>query len=620
MTSPSSPALPPVAADVAAGALELLPQRLRKRIDPAVAKASGWPVEATHDGVRVRVDADTSVTLKVTDGIVARPEDAVCDCLLSPACLHRAALLSSAPLAETGAAVEQTAGASPRPDTAPDEPHTTPDEPDAAAVPEKPDAAAAPKEPDAPDGGVQPLTAAQQSALAGLRRAATGVLVAGVAGGGAVQRVELLHAAHSARIAGLPLPAAAAVRIARRLDEARSGDPGFRLSELSAELAGLLGLLRHPGDAVTPARRAYRPAKPLRLHGLFTEPVVTASGYAGATGYALAPDGGLRTLSDIAPGGPERAAAAALSPVPGGCALSLREWGDGGAVILTDPTVSPEGRIGGGARLRSVRAPGAAWHEPPLDALWQKPPADQLASALDWLHLPADDRPAGGDLLFLSGVMTGQGGFAVTGGPTLRLLAPDERPELPYAENLRLLGSYPGLALRLAGRVVPDRPDGIRALAAAWRGHDGGTVRVDLGLRRVHRTDVPAPAAVFAPCAPPPALPVELDLLRRAVHRAVAGGRAVTAAAADGELPRRLRAVGLATGADCARALAAAAAERRHDALGRLLPGDPDAFATAWLAAAVYVSAAAGSLLAAAWSAAGPEASQTRSGPAGAQP
>ncbi|WP_169922674.1 hypothetical protein, partial [Streptomyces lushanensis] len=444
-------------------------------------------------------------------------------------------------------------------------------------------------------------------------------------GSGAVHRAELLHAAHSARLVGLHRPAATAVRIARLLAEARSDDPAFRLSALSTELAELLDLARRPAEALPPARRSYRPEGPLRLYGLFTEPVVTASGYAGATVYALAPDGTLRTVSDVAPGGPERALQASGTPVPGGCALPLRELGDGGGVILTSPTVSPDGRIGGGGQVRSVRATGAGWYEPPPAALWERPPVEQLAAALRWSAEPADVRAAGGDLLFLDGICAGAG-FVVTGGPTLRLSAPDERPELPYAENLRLLAGRPGLALRLIARIVPDRPDRVEVLAASWTGHDGESVRVDLGLRRLHRSHIPAvpvplPAAGAAEPAgpltgttpagaarsgvpvalPPPALPVELDLLRRAVDRAVAGGRAVTAVSADGELPRRLRTVGLTGGAERVEALAEAAADRRHDVLGRLLPADPRGFALAWLATAVYVSAAAESLLLAAW-------------------
>ncbi|MFE5855001.1 hypothetical protein ACFQ61_17550 [Streptomyces sp. NPDC056500] len=679
------PPLPPVSATVAAQALDLLPPRLRGRVDRAMGKVAGWPVETTSDGVRVIVDDDTSVTLRTTGGVVAHADDAVCTCLLAPACLHRATLLSSAPLAleptseadEDGPAGERahrTTGTGPDAGpTAVATAHGAHSPRRRTAVAEGAPRSETPEEPEEPnetdgsslDGAAHDtvpceLTPAQTRAMAALRSAATAVLVSGVSGAGAVHRAGLLHAAHSGHLAGLHLPAAAAVRIARRLDEARSEDPSFRLPELSADLAGLLGLLRRPAEAITPARRSYQPSGPLRLYGLFTEPIVTASGYAGAVTYGLAPDGTLLTISDVAPGDPQRAAQAAQTPVPGGCALPLREWGDGGSVILTGPTVSADGRVGGGSRVRSVRASGARWHQQPLDALWQRPPAQQLAAALDWLEQPADVRPAGGDLLFVAGSIEGRG-LRITNGPQVGLLAPDERSALAYADNLRLLRSRPGLALRMIVRVVPDRPGAVQALAAAWTGHDGEQFRADLGLRRLNRSHIPAgsPPAVPAgagttdtaaasgpsgditgvpadradgegdiaaspaptpdpvtaerfgmgggkvqpsPPAGSPELPIELDLLRRTVDRAVAGGRSITAASADGELPRRLESVGLATGAECVRALLDSAADRQHDALGRLLPADPDGFAAAWLATAVYASAAVRSLLPAAWS------------------
>ncbi|MFE3829027.1 hypothetical protein [Streptomyces sp. NPDC059092] len=610
--------LPPVAAEVAAGALDLLPARLRKRVDGAVAKSAGWPVEATLEGVLVRVAEDTAVTLRMTGGIVADAESAVCDCLLAPACLHRAAVLSRAPLAldgetagaeGTGAEVAEAAKAGAAGGAGEAVRVSATGTGDAAGgAGGVGDSGAAGG---AGEAGGSPLTAVQAGALRALRDAATAVLVSGVAGSGAVHRAELLHAAHSARLAGLSRPAATAVRIARQLGEARSDDPAFRLSALSGELAELLDLVRRPADATAPARRDYRSEGPLRLYGLFTEPVVTASGYAGATVYALAPDGSLRTRSDVAPGGPGRALQASGTPLPGGCAITLRELGDGGGVILTSPTVSPDGRIGGGGQVRSVRAEGAGWREAPLAALWERAPAAQLAAALAWLAEPLDSRGAGGDLLFLDGTVTGPehrgagAGFAVSGGPVLRLAAPDERPELPYAENLALFATRPGLALRLVARVVPDRPDLVHVLAASWTGHDGEPVRADLGLRRLNRSHLPAVRdARPGPSSPAarPALPVELDLLRRAVDRAVAGGRAVSAAAVEDELPRRLRAVGLTTGAERALALAEAAADRRHDVLGRLLPADPEGFALAWLAASVYTAAATEALLLAAWS------------------
>ncbi|MEU0275643.1 hypothetical protein ABZ129_28070, partial [Streptomyces sp. NPDC006307] len=280
-----------MAAEVVATALDLLPARLRKRVDGAVAKAADWPVERTADGVLVRAGDDTVVTLTTADGgVVASADAAVCSCLLAPACLHRAAVLSRAPVAEEGPAA---AAAAPEKQTAPG-----PDTSEGAS-----------SEPVAAREGGGGLTTVQTAALHALGDAAVTVLVAGVAGAGAVVRAELLRAAHSARLAGLHRPAAVAVRVARRLGEARSEDPAFRLPELSADLAALLDSVQRTDAAALagPVRRAYRSAQPLRLYGLFTEPVVTASGYAGATVYAVTPDGSVHTVSDVAPGGPERA-------------------------------------------------------------------------------------------------------------------------------------------------------------------------------------------------------------------------------------------------------------------------------------------------------------------------
>ncbi|WP_328463784.1 hypothetical protein [Streptomyces sp. NBC_00448] len=594
--------LPPVAAGAAAQALTDLPARLRKRLDGAVAKAAGWPVTRVEGAARVAVDPDTTVVLALTEhGTVASAAAVTCDCLLAPACLHRAAVLAAAPLVEEeeepqappaqGAGRREEGGA---------EPSTRPD----------------------------PLGPAAEQAAQALWAAGVAVLREGAVAS-TLPRTRLLHAAQAARLAGLHRPSSAAVRVARRLTEARSAEPSFRLAELVDDLAELLDLTRviraaDPADpaaraaayrAAGEARRTYRPSGSLRLYGLFTEPVATASGYAGARTYALDPGGGLRTLAVIAPGPPERARSAASAPLPGGAALTLRELGRGAGLIATGATLTEDGRIGGGAGLRTVTASGADWSADPLDALWRRPPAEQVAAALAHQGTDADRRPAGADLLFLEGTVVGRGGRAALvpdGGPPVLLHAPDERPELAYAGNLRRLAERPGGRLRLIGRLAPDRPSGVAALALTT---DGGA-RYDLGLDRLPpgapapvsapgsapgRADGSAGAAhlpAIPPLAPPP---VEWELLSRAVARTVAGGRALAAAAVDPELPGRLVAAGLPTAAACARSLAAATRARRPDPLGAMLPADPDAFATAWLAAALYTGAAAREFTATAW-------------------
>ncbi|MFE2253170.1 hypothetical protein ACFXC2_41680, partial [Streptomyces lavendulae] len=97
----SSTLLPPVAPEVLAEAVEGLSARLRKRLDAAV-EACGAGAEAGPDGtVALRFGEDAVVTLSPgPSGTVTDPAQAVCTCLLAPRCLHRAAALGAAPLAD----------------------------------------------------------------------------------------------------------------------------------------------------------------------------------------------------------------------------------------------------------------------------------------------------------------------------------------------------------------------------------------------------------------------------------------------------------------------------------------------------------------------------------------
>ncbi|MFE1561195.1 hypothetical protein ACFW6V_40210, partial [Streptomyces sp. NPDC058734] len=95
----SSALLPPVTAEVVADAVENLSARLRKKLDAAIA---GCPEGAGADGAVVfRFGEDAVVTLRPgPSGAVTEAGQAVCGCLLAPRCLHRAAVLGAAPLAE----------------------------------------------------------------------------------------------------------------------------------------------------------------------------------------------------------------------------------------------------------------------------------------------------------------------------------------------------------------------------------------------------------------------------------------------------------------------------------------------------------------------------------------
>ncbi|MEU3450732.1 hypothetical protein AB0H29_26435 [Streptomyces thermolilacinus] len=597
--------LPPVAPSVTAELVGALPPRLLKRLDAGVAKLAARPAVADGDVVRIAVDDDTELELRAPGGVVSRAEDIRCGCLLAPACLHRAAAASAAPVADAeadaGADADAGAGAGDRADAG-----------DGADA----DAGAAPVTgagaPGGAPAGAEGATPAQGAAADTVLRAASAVLEAGTDGAGAVVQAELLRAAHTARLAGLPRAAAGAVSVVTRLRAARSADPAYRLAELADELRDLLRVVHRvplaAGAELTElrgtARRPYTPDGSLRLYGLFSEPVLTASGYAGAVTWTADTRGRLFSVSDVAPGGPGRATGAADRAVRmGDTALTHRELSRAGLAV-SGATVSEDGRLGAGAGVRAVRAPGAGWGAEPLDRLWEVPVAAQAARALD-------GGGPGDGLLFLDvtvlGAVREAAGVCLVadcGGLTVRLTAAHDDPALPYRDNLRLLASVPGMRLRAVARLDPAPHPRARLLAVSHP--SDGEARVDLGLDRLQRADLPAdaPGGGAEAADVPAGDQAPVHVLRRRVHQAVAAGRRVLALPQDTRADtRRLRAHGLGTAAELLDHLHTTAAARTRDPFGRLRAADPRVFARVWLAAAAYTDEVDRALCAAAWGA-----------------
>ncbi|MFF4575470.1 hypothetical protein [Streptomyces sp. NPDC001410] len=600
-------ALPPVAPAVTAQLVAALSPRLRKRLDTGIAKLAARPIAREGDTVRIAVDDSTDVELHAPGGAVTSAEAIRCGCLLAPDCLHRAAAASAAPIADPEAEPVAAPPAAPEPATTPNgEPAA---EPGAAADSGAAQTGAAQTGSEEPANRTEPepdrATPEQCAAARAVHAAATAVLEAGTDGSGAVLQAELLRAAHTARLAGLPRAAATAVSVVTALRAARSGDPAYRLADLVTALRDALSAAHRIPHAAGPeltelrgtVRQPYRPDGSLRLYGLFSEPVLTASGYAGAVTWTADAEGRLYQVSDVAPGGAARAVGAADRAVRvGDTALTHRELSRAGLAV-SGATVSPRGRLGAGAGVRAVRASGADWRAQPLDRLWAVPVADQVSRALSGGH----------DLLFLEVTLTGtvreaagDSLLADCGGVPLRLTAAHDHPALPHRDNLRLLAAARGSRLRVVARLVP-APHPRAQLLATEHPTIPGT-RVDAGLDRLLRADLPASPAPAAAAPTPDEAPVHL--LRRRVHQAASGGRLVLSfpgnTAAD---VRRLSRHGLATAGDLVDELHAAAAERSRDVFGRLLPADTDRFARAWLAAARYTDEVDRALCAAAWGA-----------------
>ncbi|AZM87652.1 hypothetical protein [Streptomyces sp. W1SF4] len=642
MTSTLSP---PVTAEVVADAVENLSARLRKKLDAAI---EGCPEGAGADGAVVfRFGEDAVVTLRPgPSGAVTEAGQAVCGCLLAPRCLHRAAVLGAAPLAEPPA--EPPAGplagegpgerdaSGPEAGTPPedDAPARTTGAAGAAAPPGSvPDATAPAAAAGAAAGSVSdagdadrdagaPPTPAQVRAGAALWAVSAEALAAGVVAGGAVVQAELLRAAHTARLAGLPRAEAAALRVVRGLRAARERRAGQRLADLAAAFSELLrtaALLASGtgGPGLTGGgRRAYTAGGGLRVHGLCREPVLTATGYGGVVTHLLGADGARYTLSDVRPGGLARArGAGAASVALGGAALDHAGLARAG-LRISGATVSADGRLGAGRGVRAVPAPGAAWDEEPLAALFARPAAEAVRELL------ARDAEPG--LLGCDVQVVGAAGEHLlvrelrADAPLLRLRPAHPHPELAHTANLRRLAGHPGLAVRVLGRPDPDRAATLSPLAVGpvpgaqytlrlppeWRD------RADLGYDRLqgsHFPDAGAPAGPVAEGEPGPDAVADSPLwrVRRLLETGVAGGR--RAVAETGRVPEPLaaygplRRAGFGAAADLAGALVAEAGRRPRDAFGRLTEASSEGYAWAWLAASAHLEAAHRSLVAASW-------------------
>lgn len=681
----SGAALPPVADTVLVAAVDALPARLRKKVDEAVTRFAALPVTAADGRYTVAVDDTTTVTLVTDAGVVRTPDAATCTCLLAPNCLHRAAVLALAPAHAGGPPGDPAAtAAAPEPEPAITEVAQSPDDPAAPAATapaaKAPTAtaptatASAAKAPTAtasvakapattasvrgdeadaaaPDTtlpaqeAAEPLTAPQRAAVEQLWRAAVDVLAAGVTGSGTVARAALLRAAHEGQACKVYRPAAAARVVAAMLQAARTGDPDFRLADLTAALQELIGVLQRlrsagggPAEGLLgSARRAYDLQGSLRLHGLCTTAVLADSGYAGVVTYVVDRTGALWMIADLMPGDARRAATAGNATVAlGETALSHRALTRAGLVV-SGATASATRQLGAGRSVRAVTAGGCGWHEEPLAGLWAVPLAEQVHRAFAALALPVTDRRAGDDLVFLSvridGTSTADDAVHATtdGGVPLTLGVADDAPALAYRDNLRLLGQATGLQLLVVARPDPARPGTVFPLSVApvdgtgWNLPAAHAGHVDLAFDRLHRSHLPqvgrlavpettttAPVAEAAGAVPRVQGAVAGDpvlrLLAAQVERTVSGGRTVhTFAAGRGPSDAtRLRRARLDTGAALLDRLTEAACTRPRDTFGRLAGDDGSAFAQAWLATAVYTDAATRAVAEATWLPAAP--------------
>ncbi|MFI9117036.1 hypothetical protein [Streptomyces venezuelae] len=665
----STEVLPPVAPEVLADAVEQLSARLRKKLDAAIADCAARAAPGADGSVDVPFGEDAVVTLRPgPSGTVTDAAQAVCTCLLAPRCLHRAAVLGAAPIADGGEAEsgepaqggdgggDQVPAMSPVSGMAVGSGGGRTESAAAAAAAATASAVSAGAAGTGGSGGsggavgsrgvpggiggaagegpAPVLTVAQVRAASALWDASAEALSAGVTAGGAVVQAELLRAAHTARLAGLPRAEAAALRVVRGLRAARERSNGQRLGELAGAfrelLAGAALLASGSAGAVAAgtSRRAYEQGGSLRVYGLCREPVLSATGYGGVATHLLGAEGSFFSVSDVRPGGLARAKGAGSASVAlGGAVLDHAGLARGGLRIV-GATVSADGRLGAGRGVSATPVRGVDWSEEPVAALFARPVREAMVSALgdgtDGSGGSGAD-PSGAALLGCDVEVVGAVGDhlvvrVVDRGPVLRLRPAHPHPELPHAANLRRIAEHPGLVVRVLGRPDPERAATLRPLAVGpvpgasctlrlpeeWLG------RADLGYDRLQGSHFPSAAERPGPVGPPvadgpdPLTDAPLWRVRRLLETGVAGGRRAVAEAGRGTdtaaLVAPLRRAGLGGAARLAEALTAEADRRPRDAFGRLTDASADGYARAWLASAVHLAAAERSLVVASWS------------------
>lgn len=569
---------PTVAPMLLARLLDLLPVRLRRRFDAEPGLASSWTWTSSANGWCVQIDDDTAVTL--TAEVLDDLAQLRCTCLLSPRCLHVAACLATLDAsAASASALPVTAAAS--------------------SVVE------------------QVVTNAHHAAANAALAAAGAVLAAGVRSAGAGAQALLLRALHDARGAGWH-------RLAGGLARLVSGVKGARIAALAAAdvvadlrevLAVACGLLALPLAAALPstllgtARRAYGLIGGLRLVGWLAEPVLTRGGYAGVVTHLVDAQGRRWTLSAVRPGALEQVHQAWEGGAGlGDLSLSQRELARGGCVVQ-DATASADGRLGAGAAVKAVSAPGVAWDQSPLAEQFAKPLAEQVTTAFAVLDEPGV-RPAGDVLLACTGRLSGSDAQALhlltDDGVRLRLEPASWDPRLAFVANLERLSAALGARVRVVGRLVVDRPGTLEALAIgpaigpaddatatmAVRLPAASVGRLLLGLEHVAGGGLPAGA-------PPPPSTVERhdpwSAPARRLESVLAGGRATIASSAvAGALEREADALvrGLSPqGAVLLRGLYQACGSVT-DRWGRLVAPPAEQLARSWAALALYLDAA----------------------------
>jgi hypothetical protein len=462
---------PTISEALIASMIESTPDRVRRRLDKTPEIAASWSWQAGETSWSVETGGET-VTLPY--GHLTDEGRIACTCLLSPRCFHVLACLTRLEVA-----LVEISTAS-----------------DAEDVPAA----------DAED-LVEPQKSQRQAARE-LMASVSQLLRVGVASGGVLVQAGLIRAVHQCRAEGLHRLAALGLRVIAGTGEIRARAATADPAQLADDVASLLETCQHviskpsvAGFWIGTARRKQLPVSPRRLQGLFAEPIVTRSGFAGAAVYFLGDDRRIYTVSDVRPGDAQHARDAYLGGIEIGPMIQSAKQLARGVYLGTGLTASQDGRLGRSKGVRIAEQGSSSWRAEAIDDRFRHPLSDQWNSMYVHASLPADARPAGWDFAFLEGTILGALGAELLfrpseGAQTIRLAIENESETLHFRENLRMLSHAPGPRLQVIGRVNPLDPTMIAPLAVAELADDecrleipaswGG--RVCLGFDEIQRS------------------------------------------------------------------------------------------------------------------------------------
>jgi hypothetical protein len=433
--------------------VEQTPGRVRKRLDSEPNIAESWSWNRNENVWTVQANEE-SVQLQSPSGVLTSVDDVSCSCLMSPKCFHVLACCSSL-LLEQGQAKEELANQ------------------------ELSNIDASPTIDSVSDNRVVEVSGAMRASAILVRESLSALLRVGARNAGLLLQSGLLRAGHSCRASDLYAISNTLLRIAEGVQRIRQqSDEANSLSlkeDVSSALFACHSLLIQsyvPKWIVGQSRRVFESLDIRKLNGIFAEPVLTRSGFAGVSVHLQdTNEGGLYTVNELRTGETSLIRQAYRGGIDlGGITLEAKALCRR-TFAVQELTVSENGRLGKGKSTRWAMAKRV--QTPPFSGGRFANSIDvQLKETFSWLDTPNEQRPGGWDVVSLTATVMGRYGATVVvevvgSDRPWRLGIMIDSSGLEYRHNLELIAKCPHLQLRCLVRVRVEVPYCADLLAIA---------------------------------------------------------------------------------------------------------------------------------------------------------